>query len=72
MTQRSLALAVVLVAGLTAWAAVRPHPVRAGTGDPAAAREIVAADYGANDEDTAARRWATGQARHWRHLMVKR
>lgn len=70
MSRRPLLFAILLVAGLTAWAAVRPGPpAHAGT---APDREVVAADYSVNDEESAAHRWATGQARHWRHLMIKR
>jgi hypothetical protein len=69
MLRRPLQFAVLFLCGLTAWAAWRSGtPAHAGA---APAREV-AADYSLNDEEAAAHRWATNQARHWRHLMVQR
>jgi hypothetical protein len=73
MSRRPLALALFIAAGLTAWAAARPGgAAHAGPCAPTPGRETVAADYSVNDEEAAAHRWATGQARHWRQLMIKR
>jgi hypothetical protein len=74
MTRRQFLLVLFLAAGLAAWVVVRPgKAAHAGTpaGD-AADCESAADSYGANDEETAGRRWATRQTRHWRYLVVQR
>jgi hypothetical protein len=72
MTQRRLLLGLFLAAGLTGWLIARPGKATPAGSDPAPPREVVAADYAENGEEAAAHRWATNQARHWRHLMVQR
>lgn len=64
---RVLAL-VAVFAGLAVWLTVRPDQT-AHAGTPPARAEV---SYGDNTEEVALKRWQTGQARHWRYLMVQK
>jgi hypothetical protein len=72
MTRRQLLLVLFLAAGVAAWAAVRPDKAaHAGTPAGTAPGDEPAATNGVNDEETAGRRWASGQTRHWRYLVIQ-
>jgi hypothetical protein len=61
-------LVLFLAAGVAAWAAVRSDKAARAGVSPADQPSVT---YGVNDEESAGRRWATGQTRHWRYLLVQ-
>lgn len=69
MSRISLAVGLLLAAGLFTWLIARPGKT-AGAAELAA--EVQADGYGDNTEDVALHRWQHNAPRHWRHLVVKR
>jgi hypothetical protein len=63
MTKARVLIGLALFLTVTGWVALRPGP-RSAAAAPAA--------YDPFTEDNAAHRFATGQTRHWRHLMTHR
>jgi hypothetical protein len=70
MMARRFFVGVGVVCTLVVWAWCRPggEHAHAGPADPVSAAE--AADEHGGNYDEAAARYRSGQARHWRHVMI--
>ena len=70
MTLRRLFVGVSVVFGVSVWSWCHAGEDEAERSEPAHAVHATADATGGGNQDEAAYRFRTGQARHWRHVMI--
>jgi len=70
MTLRRLLIGTVMVAGLTTWAWTRPGTANTHAREADPIYTVEQTDAGGGTHDEALARFKSGQARHWRQVVI--